>query len=156
MRRWRLPGGVFWLGLGGLALWGQELSGGLDLLSPLMLVWLQRGRVGPAAVAAVLVTVVQEGLASFVLGATLANAGLWLGFSLTAWRLDPFNPLVMAGFALFAAAWTPLAHGMVAMLHDVAVPFPSLAQLVIQAGALWGAWVAVDWLVARRQRDVSV
>ncbi len=155
-RRWRVPAPVFWLGMGSAALWCQEFLGGRDVLVPFILVWLQRGRMGAAFVAAVLVTLVQEGLASFALGATLATAGLWAGFVLAAWRLDPFNPLFMAGFSLYAAWWIPQAYGTVAMLHDVVVPLPSFFQILVQASVTWLVWVILNWLVARQDRYVSV
>ncbi len=150
-----LPLPLLWGMAAVLAVWAQEVSGGLDFLSPLVLVWLQRGRLAAAVGTALAVTLVQEGLSSFVLGATLAMAGLWGVFFAASLRLDPHNSLFMAALSLFLALWTPLAYRVVALLHDVELPFPSWERVALQVLVYWVLWMGLAWIVRRRGRHVA-
>ena len=152
----RLPTPLWWLLGASLALWGQEFLGGVDLLSTLVLPWLQRARRGPSLAASLVVVVVQEGLSSFPLGATLAMAGLWASFLLVARHLDPLNVLFMAGYTAFLAVWTPWAYGVIAALHDVFVSFPPWDHVALQWGMFFLIWWALDAMLHRRERHGAV
>ncbi|MBZ4686247.1 MAG: hypothetical protein JG774_1992 [Desulfomicrobiaceae bacterium] len=152
----QLPTPLWWLLGASLALWGQEFLGGFDFLSPMVLPWLQRTRRASALAASLVVVVVQEGLSSFSLGATLAMAGVWGSFLLAARQLDPHNILFMAGYAAFLAVWTPGAYAMVAALHDLQLPFPSWEHIVLQWGVFFLIWWALDVLLRRQERHGAV
>ncbi|HCF05429.1 MAG TPA: hypothetical protein DEU72_04180 [Desulfomicrobiaceae bacterium] len=147
---------LWWLLGASFALWGQEFFNGFDFLSPMVLPWLQRTRRAPALAASLVVMVVQEGLSSFSLGATLAMAGLWASFLFIARHLDPHNLLFMAGYSAFLAVWMPVAYGMVAVLHDIRVPFPSWDHVVLQWGVFFLIWLMLDIMLFQRERHGAV
>lgn len=89
-----------------ISIWAQELSGGLDFLSPGLLVCLQTGQFWTAAWMTFLWVFVQEGVGNLVFGVAIVfYAGMYLTFLLSRWLLEPENPLFIFVFSFILSAW---------------------------------------------------
>jgi hypothetical protein len=119
-----------------VAIWAQEVSGGLDFLAPGLLICMQTGQWWTVAWMAALWTLVQEGVGNLVFGVVvLFYAGMFALFMLTRWLLEPENPLFILFFSLVLAVW-----GWVVL--NGAINFQELA---VQMHAPW-PWIAKQWL----------
>jgi hypothetical protein len=156
MKRWRrVPLSVVCAVWCMAALWGQQATDGLDMLSPLPLVLLQQGRKGAALAASVGVVCLQEGLASFALGATLAMLGLWGGFLVLERRLDPTTYIFMSLFSLMLAAWTYVAIMVVGFLHDFPDRHWAWDRIFLQGGVYFVLWAVAALMIQRGTSRVS-
>lgn len=132
----RIPVPVWWAGYLAVALWCQELSGGLDFLSPGVLVCMQTGQWWSVAWMAVLWILVQEGIGNLAFGvAVLFYAGLIAFFMLTRWLLEPENPFFILLFSLVLSVWAWV-------VLNGAIRFQELGA---QMYAPW-PWIAKQWL----------
>lgn len=134
-RKGGIPSPVWWSAYLAVAIWAQELSGGLDFLSPGLLICLQSGRYWTAAWVAALWVLVQEGVGSLVFGVVvLFYAGMIALFLLSKWLLEPGNPLFILLFSLVLAVWSWAAlNGAI-----------SFQELPAQMHAPW-PWIAKQW-----------
>lgn len=109
-RSGHVPIPVWWAGYLVIGLWAQELSGGLDFLSPGLLVCLQSGQWWTAAWMTLLWVLIQEGVGNLVFGVViLFYAGMFAFFMLIRWLLEPENPLFILLFSLVLAVWSWVA-----------------------------------------------
>ncbi len=132
----RIPAPAWWGGYLVVAIWAQEVSGGLDFLAPGLLICMQTGQWWTVAWMAALWTLVQEGVGNLVFGVVvLFYAGMFALFMLTRWLLEPENPLFILFFSLVLAVW-----GWVVL--NGAINFQELA---VQMHAPW-PWIAKQWL----------
>jgi len=135
-RSGQIPAFLWWAGYLVVAVWAQELSGGLDFLSPGLLLCMQTGQWWTAAWMTVLWVLVQEGIGNLLFGVViLFYAGMFAFFLLTRWLLEPENPLFILFFSLVLALW-----GWVAL--NGAVRFQ---EIPAQVHAPW-PWIAKQWL----------
>jgi len=106
-RKGQIPAIIWWTDYLILALWGQELSGGLDFLSPGVLVCLQSGQWWTALWMAVAWVLVQEGGGNLVFGVSIVfYAGMLAFYLISRWLLEPENPLFIIFFSLLLACWS--------------------------------------------------
>ncbi len=135
-RSGQIPAPVWWAGYLVVGLWAQELSGGLDFLSPGLLVCLQSGQWLTAAWMTVLWVLVQEGIGNLVFGVViLFYAGMFAFFILLRWLLEPENPLFILLFSFVLAVWSWIAL-------SGAISFQELGS---RMHAPW-PWIAEQWL----------
>ena len=106
-RKGQIPAIIWWTDYLILALWGQELSGGLDFLSPGVLVCLQSGQWWTALWMAAAWVLVQEGGGNLVFGVSIVfYAGMLVFYLISRWLLEPENPLFIIFFSLLLACWS--------------------------------------------------
>lgn len=106
-RKGQIPAIIWWTDYLILALWGQELSGGLDFLSPGVLVCLQSGQWWTALWMAAAWVLVQEGGGNLVFGVSVVfYAGMLAFYLVSRWLLEPENPLFIIFFSLLLACWS--------------------------------------------------
>lgn len=127
---------VWWTGYLAIAVWAQELSGGLDFLTPGLLVCLQTGRWWTVVWMTVLWTLVQEGIGALAFGVSvLFYAGMFGFFLLTRWLLEPENPFFILLFSLVLSAWAwAVLSGAI-----------SFQEIGTRMHSPW-PWVARQWL----------
>jgi hypothetical protein len=134
-RKGQIPAVIWWTDFLIIALWAQELSGGLDFLSPGVLICLQSGQWLTALWMGVLWVLVQEGGGNLVFGVSiLFYAGMLIFFLLSKWLLEPENPLFIILFSLLLACWSwVVLSGAI-----------SFQELPPRAYSPW-AWIARQW-----------
>lgn len=143
-RKGKIPAFVWWTDYLIVSLWAQELSGGLDFLSPGLLICLQSGQWWTAAWMTVLWVLVQEGVGNLVFGVViLFYAGMYAFFLLSRWLLEPENPLFILFFSLLLAVWSWIVlsgaitfQELPAKMHS---PWPRIAQQWAAYVIFWGA-----------------
>jgi hypothetical protein len=135
-RSGQIPALAWWAGYLVVGLWAQELFGGLDFLSPALLVCLQTGLWWTAAWLTVLWVLLQEGVGTFMFGTViLFYAGMFAFFMLTRWLLEPENPLFILLFSLVLASWSwVVLNGAI-----------SFQELPSRMHAAW-PWIGEQWL----------
>lgn len=139
------PNIFWWLGYFAFALWAQELTGGLDFLSPAILVCLQLQHRVAAAWMLVLWTLIQEGCGNFVFGVgILFYAGMCIFFFLSRWLLDPEHPVFIILFSLLLAIWSwAVINGAVSFQeYPQALHSPWLG-IIRQWAAYTFSWLAI-------------
>jgi hypothetical protein len=134
-RKGQIPAIIWWTGYLIIALWAQELSGGLDFLSPGVIICLQSGQWWTSFWMAALWVLVQEGGGNLVFGVSiLFYVGMLAFFLLLKWLLEPENPLFIVFFSLLLACWS---WGVL----SGAINFQELPPLVYSP---W-SWIARQW-----------
>lgn len=103
-RAW--PRVIWWTVFLICGLWAQELTGGLDFLTPALLLCLQATMWLTGSWVAVLLVLLQEGIGSLAFGTViLFYAGTGALFILAKWLLEPENPLFILLFSLVLSLW---------------------------------------------------
>jgi len=139
----RIPDPVWWAGYLVLALWGQEISGGFDFLTPGLLVCLQTGRWWTVVWMTVLWVLVQEGIGNLAFGvAVLFYAGMFAFFLLTKWLLEPENPLFILFFSLVLSVWAWVVLSGAISFQEIGArmhsPWPWVAKQWLAYVLFWG------------------
>lgn len=105
-QRRTLPRPLWWALLLISGLWIQELTGGLDFLTPALLLCLQTGLWLTGGWVALLLVLLQEGIGSLAFGTViLFYAGTGALFILARWLLEPENPLFILLYSFVLALW---------------------------------------------------
>lgn len=141
----RVPLFFWWPLYFGCAIWGQEALGGLDLLTPSILVCLQFSRWWTGAWLTVACIFLHEGVGAFVFGTSpLFYAGMFLFFFAVKWLFDPRSPLFLLFFSLLLAIWlNSILFGSVTF-QEFTVHFPDPWTRI---GQQWMAYVLM-WSIS--------
>jgi len=134
-RSGRIPAIIWWTDFLIIAIWAQEMSGGLDFLTPGVLICLQSGQWWTALWMGAVWVLVQEGGGNLVFGVSiLFYAGMLAFFMLSKWLLEPENPLFILFFSLLLACWSwVVLSGAI-----------SFQELPARIHAPW-SWIAWQW-----------
>lgn len=146
-----IPIFFWWTGYLVIAVWAQELSGGLDFLSPGLLICLQSRHWWSAVWLAVLWVLMQEGVGNLVFGVSiLFYAGMFLFFLVSRWILELENPFFVIAFSLFLAIWSWGALNGAGAFQELAAQLPAFAPWVAKQWVAYMVFWAIALLAYRR------
>jgi hypothetical protein len=141
----KTPSIVWWSIFLVASIWCQELTGGLDFLSPGLLICLQMSQWGTVLWMTTLWVFIQEGIGNFEFGVIiLFYTGMYLAFFLSRWLLEPGNFLFIFLFSLILAIWNWIIVLGAVSFQELHVLLPSpWKQIPLQ----WLAYV-VHWSIS--------
>lgn len=143
--RARDPRILWWATYVVIGVWAQEMSGGLDFLTPGLLLCLQYSRWWTAAWLIPLLVLMQEGGGNLAFGVVIVfYAGLIAFFLLARWLLEPENPLFILLFSFILAVWSWIVVRGAVSFQELPVSMRPLWPLI---GKQWLAYV-LFWVAA--------
>jgi len=126
-----VPEFVWWVFFLGCGIWWQQMSGGLDFLTPGILVCIQYRKWWLTGILSIVFIFVQEGVGTLAFGASLLfYAGAYLLFYASHWLLEPENPLFMLSFSACLSCWLYGVVTGVCSFQELSVLLPSVFPAV--------------------------
>lgn len=140
-----MPAWGWWAAYIMAAIWAQDMSGGLDFLTPAVLICLQTGQWWAAVLFTLCWTMVQEGVGNLVFGSSVVFfTGMHVLFFLARWLLEPENPFFILFYSLLLAVWLRLVLAGATAFQEIPIELGNPWQWI---GAQWAAY-AIFWSLA--------
>lgn len=146
-----LPQWIWWAAYSVIAFWAQDMSGGLDFLSPAVLICLQTGQWWAATIFTASWILVQEGVGNLMFGSSIVFfGGMHVLFFLARWLLEPENPLFIIFFSLLLAVWSRLVLVGVVAFQEVHVQLDDPWTVIGRQWLAYGIYWSVMLMLYRR------